>query len=175
MKHFALAALIAATPITAIADPESDATYIVGQTLTQPIFEGALSALRPVILSATENDLAKTGITVSDIGGYMDIVMAEFMNGYIEIMKAETIPFYLETFTANELRDIAEFYATPSGQSLLARTPAMMQHGAKTGSVAGQQAFLESRSRVRQRLIDENIDVTAGDKSMMRKLLDALK
>lgn len=175
MKRTALAILIALTPLPSFADAQADATYIVEQTVNRAIFEGALTALRPVILSAVENDLRQSGIVISDIGGYMDITMDEFMEGYVAIMQEKSVPHFLNTFSPDDLANIAAFYATPAGQSLISQTPALMQFGATAGASAGQEAFLEARGRVRQRLIDEAIDVTNGDKSMMQKLLDALK
>jgi hypothetical protein len=175
MKFALVSTLIALTPLPVLADAKSDAAYIVEQTINRSIFEGALIALRPVILSAVENDLRKEGITVSNVGSFMDIIMDEFMDGYVVIMQDKTLPYYLESFTDEQLSDIAAFYATDSGKTLISKTPELMQFGATTGATAGQAAMEQAKGRVRQRLIDENIDVTNGDKSMMQKLLDTLK
>lgn len=174
MKHFLIAAAIA-LPSSSFADAQSDATFIVEQTVTQAMFEGALAALRPVLLSAVENDLRNENVTVSDVGAFMDIMMEEFIAEYTVEMQNATIPYYVENFSAKELSDIAAFYASDTGVVLINRTPELMQFGATAGAQAGELAFRDSRDRVRQRLIDENVDVTNGDASMMQRLLEALR
>jgi len=157
-----------------VADPIKDSEYIVGQTVTRPLFEGALVALRPVLVSAITNDLKKQGIQISDTEAFFDIIIDEFIDEFTEIMQEETGAVYVEMFSESELADLAAFYKTETGQKLIAQTPALMQAGAKMGQIAGQKAGMNSRARVAKRLEEENILIDK-DKSITKRLIEFLK
>ena len=51
----------------------------------------------------------------------------------IDEMIAQIAPLYAETFTVDELRQMTAFYASPTGQKVLAATPALMARGMEIG------------------------------------------
>lgn len=173
-----LRAVLAATLLTlalpAGADPQADADYIVEQTMTREIFEGAIAAQRPLIVGALENDLRSQGITLSDKERFFDLFLEEFIEEFTASMRSQSAVIYLDAFTPEDLAAIAEFYRTPAGQALLAETPALMMKGAEMGAEAGGQAGLNAAPRLAERLEREGITVTT-DPAAMDKLLDTLR
>lgn len=170
----ASAAVTLALAVPGWGGPAEDAQSIVEQSLTREIFEGALRAQRPVLVSAVENDLRQQGITISEPARFFDILVEEFIDEFTETMQEETVAIYLDLFTPEELRDIAAFYATPSGQALLRNTPDLMQAGATLGQKAGEAAGRNAGPRVADRLSEEGI-VIDDDPGLTRRLIDALR
>lgn len=52
-------------------------------------------------------------------------------------MEGEIAALYARTFTEQELKDMLAFYETPSGRSMLAKTPALMQESVAIGQAWG--------------------------------------
>jgi len=48
-------------------------------------------------------------------------------------LKHEFVRMYVATFTADELRQLADFYATPIGQKAITTMPQLMNQGAQLG------------------------------------------
>jgi hypothetical protein len=65
------------------------------------------------------------------------IVDEIFGNLDMREMEDEIAALYARTFTEQELKDILAFYATPSGRSMLAKTPALMQESVAIGQAWG--------------------------------------
>lgn len=162
-------------PTFGAADPQSDADYIVSQQLTKEMFEGALMAQRPWLISAIDNDLKQKGIVLPDPDRFFDIFVEEFIDEFTETMQAQAAPLYLEAYTPEELSGLAAFLKTDAGQAMLRKAPQLMQAGAQLGEQAGIIAGQNASGRVAQRLEDENINFYADDPSLMLRLLDALR
>lgn len=156
------------------ADPQGDADYIVSQTMTKRIFEGAIAAQRPVIVGAIQNDLRQRGITLPDPDRFFDLFMDEFIDEFTQSMQDQSASIYLDRFTAAELAEIAAFYKTPAGQSLVAATPDLMMAGAEMGQRAGMQAGLNAGRRLADRIESEGL-LVIDDPSLTQQLLDALR
>ena len=161
-------------PAIAFSGSDEDATYIVEQTITKSLFEAALEAQRSVMLGSLENNFRKKNIIVTDIARFADIFMEEFIDEFTLKMQEETLKYYKINFSAEQLEDLAIFYATPTGQFLIAKTPDLIKSGAKFGAIAGAAAGENAKRRVKRRLEAENISVT-DDSSMMDRLLQMLK
>jgi uncharacterized protein len=174
MRRFMLAAILALFATPAWAASHSDADYVASQTVTEAVFLGALSALKPVISSAMENNLRKQGIEVSDPGAFADIVFQEFLGSFVEQMRIETARYYKQNFSPADLADIAEFYASAPGQELLRQVPAMTEFGAVMGAAVGQAVGVTVGARIADRLEEEGITLTS-EPSMMQRLIDALR
>ncbi|MCT4557585.1 MAG: DUF2059 domain-containing protein [Pelagimonas sp.] len=171
---FAAALLIISLATTPAADPQSDADYIVSQTVTRDLFNGTLVAQRPVILSAIQHDLKTRGITLTDPDRFFDLFMSEFIDEFTASMQAQTSAIYLRNFSAEELSEIAAFYKTDAGQALIATTPTLMAEGARLGQQAGMQAGLNANKRLAARIKQENL-ILVDDPGMMSRLMDMLK
>lgn len=173
-KTLCLAMLTSLVVSMAHAGPREDAEYIVSQTVTRTLFEAALAAQRPLIIPAMQQNLANKGIVFSDIEGFADIFMEEFIDEFTEIMQRDTVALQLEMFSADELRDIAAFYKTPSGQALIANTGPLMQAGAQMGQVAGMEAGQNANGRIAKRLEEEGITLQ-NDSGFTKRLIDTLR
>ncbi len=161
-----------ATPLWA--DATLDAKYIVEQTVNEAVFKGALIALKPVILSAMENDLRAQGIEINDLTTFGDILFEEFLGEFVENMQSATIEYYIEQFSPENLESIARFYASEPGQAMLEQTPGLMAFGAQQGARIGEIAGRNAGPRVAARLETEGVTITK-DKGMLQKLIDALR
>lgn len=172
LRTLALCTLAIGSP--AIADPQADADYIVSQTVTREIFEGAFAALGPVITSAVQNDLRAQGISLPDPDRFMELFLSEFIDEFTEIMQAESAALYLDLFTEEELAGIAAFYATDAGQAFVAATPELMQQSAVLGESAGMRAGVSAGPRLADRIENEGL-VVVDDPSLTQRILDALR
>jgi len=81
-------------------------------------------------------------------------VMVGWLKKYMtwEAMQPELTKMYTETFTEAELKQMAQFYASPAGQKSLEKLPEMMQRTAMTGARISQphqdelRAAMEAKS-----------------------------
>lgn len=81
-------------------------------------------------------------------------VMREFFARYMswKSLEEDFIRMYTETFTAQELRDIADFYRTPTGVKALSSLPALMEKGAALGQQRVQEHMGELQEMVLRRV-----------------------
>lgn len=173
MKRLLLAAALL-FPIPSMADPTEDAEYIVSQTVTQEMFRGAFAAQRGVIISAIQNDLRQSGINLKKPDRFFDLFIDAFIDEFTDGMRDATVGIYLNQFTEAELADIAAFYRSESGQSLIARTPELMQETALLGQQIGMRAGANAGPRLADRLREEDI-LAPEDSSLRDRLLDMLE
>ena len=159
---------------SADADPKADADYIASQVATQAIFEGAISAQKPLITSAIQNNLRVQGITLTDPDAFFDLFMEEFLGEFTQSMQAQTASIYLNSFSDEDLANIAAFFKTDSGQAYLLAVPGLMMEGARMGTAAGQIAGANAGKRLAARIQAEGL-VVVEDPSLLSRLLEALK
>ncbi len=175
MKSFTLAvALFAGLGVTPIYADSKSADYIVSQTVTKEMFEGAITAQRSVLISAIQHDFQKNNITLPDPERFFDLFLAEFIDEFTESMRAQSAEIYLQNFTSEQLVDIATFFKSDAGQAYIAATPTLMLEGARMGQKAGQKAGQNAGKRLAKRIKEENL-IVFEDKNMLDKLLDLLK
>lgn len=174
MKLLKATALALVLATSAHADAQADADYIVSQTMTKEMFEGAIAAQRSMIVSAIQNDLRAQGITLPDPDRFFDLFLEEFIGEFTDSMRDQSASIYLDRFSADELADIAAFYRTPSGQSLVAASPDLMMAGAQMGQQAGMQAGMNAATRLADRIEKEGL-VIVDDPGLMNRLLNALR
>ncbi|WP_271948334.1 DUF2059 domain-containing protein [Ruegeria faecimaris] len=174
MRNLSLAtAFLALSSNVLYAGAQEDADYIANVTVNEEVMQGVLVAMRPVLIQAVQQDLISRGIKVSDTEAFFDIVMDVFMDGFIHELRIPTAQFYVENFSASELHEIAQFYHSPTGKKLLRFTPAMMQHGAKTGQVAGAKAAQMVQPEIVRRIHEESLVIES--RSFTDKLLEAFE
>ncbi len=175
MKRFALCIfLILFNTTLSLANPKEDANYIVEQTVTRTLFEASIQTLRPVLISAIENDFRENEIILEKPNKFFDIFVDEFIEEFTDIMRKETGKIYLDLFTEKELADIATFYRTDTGQKLIQKTPALMMAASQLGQFAGKKAGINAKSRVAKRLVDKGI-IFNEDKGFTQRLIDYFK
>lgn len=175
MKRIILGILLIILNIpTAFASPKEDVDYIVDQTVTRTLYEATIKTLRPVLTSAIKNDFREMGITLKNPEKFFDIFVDEFIDEFTEIMRKETGKVYLKIFTEKELSDLATFYKTESGQSLIQKTPVLIAAGSELGKIAGTTAGANARSRVAKKIGEDGM-IFNDDKSLTQRLIDALR
>jgi len=101
------------------------------------------------------------------------LLFDEFGDTFLDELRKRTVPVYLDLFTPEELADIRAFLETPAGKSYIAQTPNLMAAGAANGEEIGAIAFQNSRSRIAQRLQEENILVEK--QGTIDKLIEAFR
>jgi hypothetical protein len=147
-------------PVHAHADAAADATYIVDQTITREVIAGSLQAFGPIMGSALENDFRENGIAVSDRDKFIAILLDEFMDPFVALFRQRAIDLYVSTFSPRELSDMATFYRSESGQSLVRRTPGLMAEAAGLGQQLGVEvAQTMDSERLLSRLQAEGVIV----------------
>jgi len=156
----ALAATLALAGRSASADPAEDAAFLVSQALTPEMFDGMIQALGPMMVSATTNDLRARGLVVSDIDAATAILFELLREEFADLMSAEFVQLYQENFSPLELSETAAFYRTETGQSMLRKTPRLMQEAARIGEAAAVEAAERIGPRFAERLAREGITVT---------------
>ncbi|GLQ16179.1 DUF2059 domain-containing protein [Maritalea porphyrae] len=171
--------LIAATLVlgvfsTPVMADQKSADYIVSQTVTREMFEGAIAAQRSLILSAIQHDLKQKNVTLPNPDRFFDLLMEEFLDEFTESMQAQSAQVFLDAFTSEQLVEIASFFATDAGQAYIAATPTLMMEGARMGQIAGQKAGANAGKRLANRIEDEGL-IVVDDPGLLERLLDALK
>lgn len=170
-KHIFAAALFISATLPGFADPKADIDYIVEQTVTRELFEGALQAQKPVLLPALESSFRSQGVEVSDLDKFLDVMVDEWIDAFTEEMQASIGEVYMAEFTEPQLHAIAEFYRSSGGQALIAKTPALMQASAELGMKAGPAALQTVKPRMERRLKEEG--VTLSKPNALERILDA--
>lgn len=81
-------------------------------------------------------------------------ILREFLFKYMswKSLEADFVRIYVETFTAQELRDLADFYRTPTGKKALETMPKLMEKGAKIGQQRVQEHIPELQETVQRRV-----------------------
>ncbi|MCH2163150.1 MAG: DUF2059 domain-containing protein [Marinovum sp.] len=172
-KLLTATSLCLALAAPAYADVEEDLDYLVEQQVNRTMFEAALTAQRPLIIGALENEFRNMGMSVSDMDHFFDIFIDEFIEEFTETMQVQAREIYAQAYTEQEIIDIAAFLRTPSGQAMIAKTPELMQQGAAHGQIAGMRAGENAMPRVMQRIEREGIEFeTPGILDQLRRSFD---
>ncbi|MEM9637836.1 MAG: DUF2059 domain-containing protein [Pseudomonadota bacterium] len=152
----------------------ADATYIVEQTVTERMFIGALTRQRPLILAAVKRELDERKIDIADREAFMDVFFDEFVAEFTRVMQGRISELFAESLTEEELSVIAAFYATPSGQALVEKTPPIMEKATQFGAEAGLITHKNVLPKVAARLEAESL-LNDEDPQMMVRLMDYLR
>ncbi len=171
-KAMLILSLMASTP--AQADSQADARYISEQSFSPAILQGIMDTTGPMISAAIQQQLSARDIVLSDPDAFLQLLAEEFQGFFLAEMRRQNTIILQEMFTDQELSDIAAFFATPSGQTYLQRTPELMQRGSEIGEQVGGIAFQLAGARIAQRMEDEGITFSV-DKSMSQRLMDMLR
>ena len=80
-------------------------------------------------------------------------ILIEFMQKYMsyKVLRPKFIEMYASTFTASELRNLNEFYATPTGKKAISTIPELMAKG----SQLGLRQLLNNMAELEQMIMDE--------------------
>lgn len=89
-------------------------------------------------------------------------VMLEFFSKYMsyESLKPKMIDLYAKEFTASELKEINNFYATPTGRKTLEKMPRLMAQGGQIGAQSVQDNMQELENMIKAQ--SERIQMLQG-------------
>ncbi len=97
--------------------------YVAAMHINQMI-SGMMHQMMPIMTQQMQK--TQPGLTDAQMKDVSDAVTAS-MDEYMPKMTEAMIPVYAETFSTEELTKLDEFYESPIGQSILAKTPQAMQ------------------------------------------------
>ena len=128
MKSFAIALGLAAALITATAADAAptdkqlalakryvEASHMVDNVQTM------MKQLRPMLMSQAEAQLDASEKKV--LGDAFDAAYGHFLKSYLD----KVTPILAETYSEDELTQIVAFYESPTGQSMLAKSPELQK------------------------------------------------
>jgi uncharacterized protein len=131
-----LAMLFSVLPVSAeeakpVADPGSIAAArdLMEVTGVAKQMDGLISAMSQGFAKGAGADGSEKG---KQAAAGFDAAMKKFMS-YKEEMLTDFAQLYAETFTAAEMKEIADFYRGGTGAKFIQTTPILMQKGAQIG------------------------------------------
>lgn len=82
---------------------------------------------------------------------YKDIMM-KFIDKHMSYrsLKPELVKLYAETFSTEELKDLTEFYQTPTGKKAIEKMPEIMAKGSQLGAMRIQSNITELQEMIKQ-------------------------
>lgn len=114
-----------------------------------------LVAMRvPETLQASMNAALQSQLQGNPQMRSLEPVLRDFLAKYItwDALKDQYADIYANAFSEDELREMAAFYRTETGQKLARLTPALLRQGIELGDRAVQQHLPELQQMIEQRL-----------------------
>lgn len=144
MSLFALAAPAAAEEAATPSDPARlaaarDLMQVIGVTKQ---LDGMMDAMKKGFASGANAGADENGKKMS---AEFDAVLAKFMS-YKEDMVNDFAQLYAETFTAEEMKTVADFYRSGTGAKFISLTPELMQKGATIGMKYSQKIIEDAKA-----------------------------
>lgn len=88
---------------------------------------------------------AETSEAGKKLSGEFETMMKKFLS-YKEEMLTDFAVLYAETFTAEEMKTVADLYRSGTGAKFIEMTPALMQKGAQIGMKYSERMINEMKS-----------------------------
>lgn len=104
--------------------------------------EGMMDAMKQGFAKGAKSESSEAGKKMSE--GF-DAAMSKFMN-YRDDMLTDFAALYAGTFTAEEMKTVADFYRSGTGAKFIAMTPSLMQKGASIGMKYSQKVVEDMKS-----------------------------
>lgn len=93
---------------------------------------------------------------------YKDVMLAFFAKyTSYEALKPATAEIYASEFSASELKELREFYSTPTGRKAIEKIPALMAKGSEMGAKAVQDHIEE----LQQMIVTESKRIEDSEKT----------
>ena len=104
--------------------------------------EGMMDAMKQGFAKGAKSENSETGKKMSE--GF-DAAMVKFMS-YRDDMLQDFASLYAETFTAEEMKSVADFYRSGTGAKFIAMTPELMQKGSVIGMKYSQKVIEDMKA-----------------------------
>ena len=130
----------------AVADPVRDAEYIVDKTNTQDMYDAAFEGMADLMLGNMQNELAKSGLSISDAGGatLVEMMVREMSGRMVEEMRVPLVDVYVDQLSPEALRAYKNFLQTEHGAELVAATPVIMAESTRMGETISEGLATEA-------------------------------
>ena len=138
LRKFIVVALLVAGPISGMAaDKQEVVDRLLAVMKVEKQLSGGFEAMTPIIEQLANNlQLNATG-KEELVNIYRDWFINDINRQNIIV---EMASLYSQTFSQQEIELMIEFYATPVGQKLVEKSPALMQAGAQLGLQEAERA-----------------------------------
>jgi hypothetical protein len=134
----------AAPPASQAADPAriAAARDLMEVTGVTKQLDGMMDAMKQGFAKGANAENSEAGKKLS--AGF-DAVLSKFMT-YKSEMLTDFAALYAETFTAEEMKTVADFYRSGTGAKFISVTPALMQKGAQIGMKYSEKIMTEMKA-----------------------------
>ena len=115
-------------------------------------------------MGATKNNQVRTVIVAANPRAQQDFdafapVLQAAMEARLQAFVDEGAKIYARHFTAEELRQVRDFYRTPAGEKFLRQQPEVMKESMALGQQWGQAVGLELQKRMTEELRKRGHDI----------------
>ena len=144
MRHwFIIAAGALLLPISAQADPRSDAERIVELIMSEETFAATGDMMAGLMVGSIQNAVRQEGGSLSDAAAnnLAEITVDEMMPILEESMKARSADIYLDTLSPDTLAAYRAFLETPAGVEVIAQTGMIMRESEKLGGEIANESI----------------------------------
>jgi uncharacterized protein len=104
--------------------------------------DGMMDAMKQGFAKGAKADSSEAGKKMSE--GF-EAAMGKF-KGYQEDMLKDFAALYAESFTAEEMKTVADFYRSGTGAKFISMTPALMQKGSVIGMKYSQKVMEDMKA-----------------------------
>lgn len=138
LRKFMVVALLVASPISGMAaDKQEVVDRLLEVMKVEKQLSGGFEAMTPVIEQLANN----LQLNATEKEELVNIYREWFINDINrQNIIVEMVALYSQAFSQQEIELMIEFYATPVGQKLVEKSPALMQAGAQLGMQEAERA-----------------------------------
>ena len=157
-----LAALLTAGTASAQtpAPADQEKAAAIQELLEMTQVAGQVEQLRQALLpSITELVTSVNPGLDSRVRTIIDEELTQGLEDAVSAGASAGIAIWAEYFEVGEVRELIAFYKTPLGQKLIRVQPEIMQRSFQQGGELGRQAMQQALDRLKQRLVDEKLNV----------------
>ncbi len=144
--------MLASVASAAAQTPPADALTAAKELVVEMKAADQCKVFFPMVLqqmrSAIVQDRAEVG---KDYDALVPVMIAQVNSRLPEVVEGMA-SIYAQNFTTAELRDIAAFYRTPTGQKLLEKLPSVAQQSMLVGQKFGESVMNDIRPRMIEEL-----------------------
>ena len=145
LRKFIVVALLVASPFSGMAaDKQESVERLLEVMKIEEQLSGSFEAMTPIFEQLTNNLELNKAQQEELVNIYRDWFTHDIDRQNIMVEMTST---YSQTFSQQEIELMIEFYATPVGQKIVEKSPALMQ--------AGTQLGLQEVERARPQLIEK--------------------